>query len=553
MPKAGITKERYGNGRAIFRKSENQICGRILFIVFLAAVIAVFGCQMFLVCILRVPKTFREMTMIKYAVDFSRGMNPYAQELLSSDFPFNSGCYGCLQALMTGFLLKLVSVEDALLVAELFSIALDMTTAMVMYFILRSRKCERWIALFAVMVVELVLFCYGAAYPHSVGMLLMLLLIFLINRDNRRKEFHPAVYAVIAVLSFYAKQYFLLTAPCVFVYLLIQSPKDSRKLLLYGLLFGFGSLFAVWNIFPLYIPLTLVRASIDSNMKDLNYAISQLYQAFIMKYLAVTVLAFLGFLILAVKTVRVVGNQWVNMRSKILICLRTVSYEGVSLIVSFLPVVEISKNQGQFCEYFEQLLVPYACIIGAMALNKLWKPYKQGTIRTVVSIFLVCMALFAGWNNFQLTAGKVFTLDIGHLQRSWKETEQILDQFAPEQKMIVPALLSNYCMVRDIYTDDYGQAQYNSMTAMRKLKRKPLYDKLFPAMDKIISMTLDYRGYVQSNIDKGYYELLMLNSDNRGSLNCHNLKVGEGNYELYGEKKIPTPVGEYLVKIYIRK
>ena len=72
-------------------------------------------------------------------------------------------------------------------------------------------------------------------------------------------------------------------------------------------------------------------------------------------------------------------------------------------------------------------------------------------------------------------------------------------------------------------------------------------------MRQIIQMTLDYRELVQKNIDKGYYEVLVLNSDSRGSLNCRNLKVNEKLYEKVEEKVLPTVNGKFSVTTYIRK
>ena len=235
-------KRVYGNGQ----KALNIILSAF----FLAAVIVIFGSQIFLVVTLRMPKTFREMTMIKYALDFSRGINPYASELLNDDLPFNSGCYGFLQAILTAGILKFVSLKNALLATELLSLGLDMLSALFLYLTLRGRQCERWIALFAATVISLVLYQSGAAYPHSIGMLLLFFTIWLVGKDTRKEKYHPFAYAVLAILSFYAKQYFLIMAPCLFIYLLIRSPKDALKLTIYGIVIGFGSLIAVYFVLP---------------------------------------------------------------------------------------------------------------------------------------------------------------------------------------------------------------------------------------------------------------------------------------------------------------
>ena len=538
-------KHVYGNGQ----KALNIILSAF----FLAAVIVIFGSQIFLVVTLRMPKTFREMTMIKYALDFSRGINPYASELLNDDLPFNSGCYGFLQAILTAGILKFVSLKNALLATELLSLGLDMLSALFLYLTLRGRQCERWIALFAATVISLVLYQSGAAYPHSIGMLLLFFTIWLVGKDTRKEKYHPFAYAVLAILSFYAKQYFLIMAPCLFIYLLIRSPKDALKLTIYGIVIGFGSLIAVYFVFPLYLPLTLVRANIDSNMSGFTYVLKQIYHVYVRRYPEVTILASVGILLWIGRMFNSVKRQEGGVSGKALAFLQSISYEGICLAVSIIPVMMISRNHGQYCEYFEQLTIPYACVIGCLAMQRIWTFDRSKGVRAMASVILLCLAAFTGFHTVKSISVKVFRLDYDHFQESWGETQKILDEKAPEHKIIVTSLLADYCMVNHIYTDDYGQAQYNSETALERLDAKPLYDKIFPAMRQIIQMTLDYRELVQKNIDKGYYEVLVLNSDSRGSLNCRNLKVNEKLYEKVEEKVLPTVNGKFSVTTYIRK
>ena len=146
-----------------------------------------------------------------------------------------------------------------------------------------------------------------------------------------------------------------------------------------------------------------------------------------------------------------------------------------------------------------------------------------------------------------------FRTDIAAAKQTWTDTIDIIEENAPNRRIITSPLLANYCLVNDIYTDDYGQAQYNSDRAMKILNESPVYNKYFPEMAEIIEMTLKYRQEVQKQLDAGYYEVVALSSDGRGSLNYDNMRIDENLYKSYGVKRLAVGTSSYYIKIYVRK
>ena len=557
------------------RGKQNNALSKLLFAAFSIALIMVFASNFYFICAMPYQKSYREMTMIKYAVDFSRGLNPYSAALLKAELPFNSGCYAFLQSFLTGFILKFFPVSRALTVSELFSKCIDAGAALLVYLTVRKHGCERWISLLAALIsVRIVSAC--TAYPHSLGMLLVYLLAFLIARDTVENVYHPFLYAVIVILAFYSKQYFLLLGPCLFVYLLFRSLRDALKLAIYGLAIGFGSLFFIDRVFPLYLPLVLVRANIDSNMRGILYILKQIATVVAIKYPDVAILSLGALFIVVPALCAKYREQCGTAVQKTWALCKSLSYEEVCLLVSVLPVTYISRNHGQFCEYYEQLMVPYAIIWGCAVMDSVMKgshsdekgkqflqadqsgicdmkgSHSDKTVKAV-RILMIAAAACGVFLTISRIPVVYFRTDIAAAKQTWTDTIDIIEENAPNRRIITSPLLANYCLVNDIYTDDYGQAQYNSDRAMKILNESPVYNKYFPEMAEIIEMTLKYRQEVQKQLDEGYYEVVALSSDGRGSLNYDNMRIDENLYKSYGVKRLAVGTSSYYIKIYVRK
>lgn len=534
------------------RGKQNSAMPGLLVIAFSIALIMVFASNFYFIFAMPYQKSYREMTMIKYAVDFSRGLNPYSAALLKAELPFNSGCYAFLQSFITGFILRFFPVSRALTVSEVFSKCIDAGAALLVYLTVRKHGCERWISLLAALIsVRIVSAC--TAYPHSLGMLLVYLLAFLIARDTVENVYHPFLYAVIVILAFYSKQYFLLLGPCLFVYLLFRSLRDAVKLAIYGLVIGFGSLFFIDRVFPLYLPLVLVRANIDSNMRGILYILKQIATVVAIKYPDVAILSLGALFIVVPALCAKYREQCGTAVQKTWALCKSLSYEEVCLLVSVLPVTYISRNHGQFCEYYEQLMVPYAIIWGCAVMDRVMKGSHSEKTGKAVRILMIAAAACGVFLTLSRIPVVYFRTDIAAAKQTWTDTIDIIEENAPNRRIITSPLLANYCLVNDIYTDDYGQAQYNSDRAMKILNESPVYNKYFPEMAEIIEMTLKYRQEVQKQLDAGYYEVVALSSDGRGSLNYDNMRIDENLYKSYGVKRLAVGTSSYYIKIYVRK
>ena len=97
------------------------------------------------------PKDMREISLVKYTIDFSNGINPYAVKLLESQYPFNAGCYGFAVPLILSPLLKIFGGIDVLIFLEAITTLVSFLSGVIIYKIL-EKKCSKIIASFGMLV-----------------------------------------------------------------------------------------------------------------------------------------------------------------------------------------------------------------------------------------------------------------------------------------------------------------------------------------------------------------------------------------------------------------
>ncbi len=205
----------------------------------------------------------------------------------------------------------------------------------------------------------------------------------------------------------------------------------------------------------------------------------------------------------------------------------------LAIIILFLPTMYLSRNVGQRREYLQQLWMPYAIIMGIMAMQKIISLSKEGSrvLRITLASFItivVCQSGFASLNAIL----RNFTADyIIESNERWQSAYEILDTYAPTGKIIVPPQLSAYCLNKNIYTDDYGQAEYMLSHALNKYNKNSLYTKLFPYLGDMFNVNICYNERVQKLIDEGEYDVIALN-EKYGNHNINNTQISDKYYEL---------------------
>lgn len=484
------------------------------------------------------PNELREMTMVKYAIDFSNGINPYSLDVLSYDKPVNAGIYGFLVPLIASPLFKIISYRHALFTMELLTLIVSFIGLILIYKILVSKGASKFLASYGAVIGFLTYYrpnnYHIIAMPGQFGTTLMLFIMFEVLNDEKKGRFRPIYYALLVIAAFYTKQYFVFVGAIVFVYLILRSLKDGLKFLFAGASMGIISMCIVQYVFPLYFSLAIGRAKLDAGMKPWSFSFEQFNKIvtgeFSLPYMAMLV-GFVIFFISVFFSEKVVINK--QIRGGWSKTLTLVSYEMLAVIILYLPTMYLSRNAGQNREYLLQLWMPYCIIMGVVAMQKIRELSKNSNfvLRVTLAAIIAFTALKSAMGSLDCLLRDFTAPYITESNERWQRAYDILDTYAPTGKIIVPPQLSEYCLNKNIYTDDYGQGQYMLESALNKYNNGSWQSMVFPYLDDMFDVNISYNKKVQELINEGEYDVIALN-EKQGNHNINNTQISDKYYEL---------------------
>ena len=476
------------------------------------------------------PKDMREISLVKYTIDFSNGINPYAVKLLESQYPFNAGCYGFAVPLILSPLLKIFGGIDVLIFLEAITTLVSFLSGVIIYKIL-EKKCSKIIASFGMLVMYfLQLLSSGlntVFFPGQYGVFVSTVLILLLLNDEEKKRFVPIKYVLIIILLFYIKQYYIFIGFPILIYLFIKSKKDALRFVLYGIILGILSMLVVQMFFPLYFSLAIGRAYLDATLGGLEYSFKQVitiinYKRFWIIYFGVFI-----YLVEAIKR-----KKYNNL-------------EFILFFTMFLPSIWLSRNQGQNKEYLLQLWMPYVLIVGAYGLKEFSENFlKRKNLRLILGY---CILFIFSLNILKWEFKNPFDEKIKIHNENWEYAYELMDEYNNSYEVIVPPQLSWYCQERGLYTDDFGQGQFMSMEALEKYNNNRYINLLFPDLGQMINIYIDYNEKLQSNIDNRMYNIIVLNEKEAGSHTIDNINLNDDYKEI---AIIPLQVGKETINTY---
>lgn len=498
------------------------------------------------------PKELREMSLVKYALDFSKGINPYSLDVLNDKLPHNMGCYGFIVPLICSPFVALARDQYALLICELLTAIMIIISSCITYRILKMYEIlSFWSLIGAIFVFLLQLLCGGlsevyiTAFPGQWGVSASLILMYLIVRDDTKGIVRPVIYSLGVVLLFYIKQYFVFVSIPIFFYILLRNKKEAIRFGIIGLILGIGSVLVVKFCFPLYFPLSIARASIDSVMKPYSYAVDQILFLITYKRLLPVVLGML--LAFAMGLYKFINNAKSTMKRQYI----NVPYELLCIVFLLLPTMYLARNAGQTNEYILQLWMPYICIYGVRCIHYLNKSIGNGKISLVILTVLFSSSLICSTSSLFLCFKNPMSQDEFRTVENWNRAYEILETYSASSNILVSPHLSYYVVCKGLYTDDYGQGEYMTAEAIEELNANKLYSKLFPELEKLLNISVLYNEQVNSCVGNGFYDVVAV-KEGSGPHTTDNMNLGK----MYDEVEvIDLKTGDQVYKthFYVRK
>ena len=221
--------------------------------------LAVLAAAVFFVCkiiyagiiALPYPKEILEPSNIALTNTFLEGKTPYSLDSLSYSVPAINYEYPFINSLLAAAIAKITGCT-AVIAHFAISLTAILASSVLGYAIVR-RKAETTVS--PCLAAILFMFChwrfgYISAAPDDLGLLFFILTMYAATSPKVRNK--PLVCAIGITLCFYTKQYFVLVAAGLFIYMFMYSKKEALRLLLLTVAINAAIACVITYFWPLY-------------------------------------------------------------------------------------------------------------------------------------------------------------------------------------------------------------------------------------------------------------------------------------------------------------
>ncbi len=422
------------------------------------------------------PLDYYEGTAVMITGLMADGNNPYTFEFQPQAMYVYSPLYNMLVAPMTWIFDNTLQLHR--LVSAVFILTSCLICASAVY---RCGQSWRHSMAAAVLLYAALLF-YGTpvASTNALGVCLYLLILYL----PWRHDFSTASLAwacVLAVLAFYAKQYFILAMALLCLYMFLY--ESRKRALMLGVCYASLLLTSVWWVdytSPYYLDNTFFSPMIAADRLQ-NSAIAILqYTEFLRLYWPLLIISVLCGRALAGKP----ASSYPSTRF-FWFCLLC-----AALVLAF----SLARNPGNYMTYLFQLLTP-ALLIGCFGLLS----RQQSDIKALAPLVLICF--------YQAYA--LLPKDFSTTEENWQRVDQLIsenDQMLTSQMLVATLLKHGKAVEQD------GHTFYFPLAA----DKSPIFIKEDPTL-RVDAIWHNYISSIYRKIEAQQYDLIMVTSwDFRG-------------------------------------
>lgn len=492
------------------------------------------------------PQEFREMATVKLANDFSKGINPYSIDLLQADdLPVINNMYGFLVPLVMSLfisVLREISCISALQICELVTLGVEVIGLVFAYKEVFIKTGRQDIAIWSAISIFACYWRYspvGGAFPDQFGLTLSLIIVYYITKCEEERKCNPVLCAIFVIILFYIKQYFVFIALSIFIYFCINySLKRAISFVVSGALLGAISIIVVNYIFPLYFTETIPLAQGQTSTGNWQYSLMQIIKL-LGKSFAINTIFFIVAIVCAFYYIK-------KRQEKI----KVISIELLQVFCVVPFVFYIAQNTGTIYTYYLQLWVPYIVICSMVGIDSVLKLIKKPNIKLFLAIPLcISFVISCKWNMKWIRQPLLNKKQIA----DWNKAYQILNDYASNGEILVSPHLSNYCLDNEIYTAEYGQAEFNTNYNLENWENNYIWRNIFPYGKDILVGNLMYREKIHNKIIAAEYECIALTSSGNYEIPVDNIsELTEGKYYLIDKLILDMGNQEWETYFYVK-
>ena len=522
-------------------KLNHKTIERFLFYSAFFLLLTLIGIRFYSVIIITVPHEFRETNLVAFAKSFADGNNLYNLSVLDHEIPPATSQYGLLVPL---FLVPFVKTGEifgieALKMAQLITIFIEMIGLLFVYLIIMRNCFNRLFAIFGVIISYSCFWsssAFGGAFPNQYGLTLSLIMIYCVNKFEKQKCHQVFAYALMCIMLFYIKQYFVFCVIGLGVYLFFYSKKDFLKFVLDSTVLGVISALFIMKIFPLYFPEAIALTSGAVSIANWGFSLSQIknmafhyYPLIFIIYICLVFVKFIG-----IKCKSAYGET---------------NCFFVQSICALPIVIVLSRNRGAYYIYYLQLWWIYVILLVFVKLpnfvdlisDKISNRIKYA--KQLTEFLLLFISVFA-------VSHLIVEKPLNFSQRNdWKKAYNILDAYRNKGEMLLSPHLSAYCLEHDIQTSDYGQAEFNSIGNLNHFKHHWIYPDIFPETEKILLKNIEDNKQIKEKVNNRGYVIIALTD--MGNYSLKQEEIEKSGYKKVEEIILVTGKQQWKTRFYI--
>lgn len=518
----------------------------IFFLILFFALVFLVSLKFYTILKADVPRELREANMAILAYDFANGVNPYSIDRLNDLMPMATSLYGFVVPLLLSPFVRAGEFFGigVLRICQIVTLLIESVGLFFGYKLVIYKMNK----LYAIGVTILLYSCYwrydacGGAFPDQWGVTLLIILAYMIYY-GQKEVYRPKLYAIIMVVLFFIKSYFVFATFGVALFLWIHSKKDCIRFIISGIICGVGSFICVGIVFPLYFSMILpIGAGTTFNCGFL-FSVKQLFEMSCRFYglLLIVIMAYIVSLLFP--------RKCKNKNRKVIdACYKLTSSFSFCEILCILPlVIVIARNGGTYYTYYLQLLFPWIILFSAEALMgiiELKQTYTREYFNTQIIVGVIFSISIVMCRNLIVST----PLNASEIA-DWKQVYSMLDRYTAEGDILVSAHLASYCIDNKIPTAEYGQQEFNNSTNLRSYESKKWQQKIFPMADDILLMNVNYNDEVKQNIKSKKYSCVMITDATKYELDEDFLF--EAGYSILDERMLITGTELWNTKIYV--
>lgn len=325
---------------------------QIALYVILLGLIAFFLCsELKIIFSIHHPRELRDIANVYWTQMFFEGKNPY----VIMDNPMQQICYVYtpLNSVIVAGLKHIIPCNIVTL-HHLWDFICVFLTAGILGSTIKDKTHNTFWALIVFFLALTISWRVGyiTTIPDHLGVLIGVCIFRLLDVIKKYNIGNITVIAILSILLFYAKQYFVFLALPIFVFIFLHDKMWGMIYFLESVLGGIISLAVLNKWCPLFV-LYAIYFFADENsgitIEEVKHSIYQFGYVFI---------CYAPFFMAILKEKLLCNKKWMK------------NIWGCACVMMFVPILYLGKNVGAYLSYHLQVLMPQVLVMGACGIHK---------------------------------------------------------------------------------------------------------------------------------------------------------------------------------------